>query len=192
VCSSDLGVWEISLTDIVHSQLIGTLSTVAPDSMDLQITLDSEIESVQNNAISASPDCNANGVPDHVEIAVYSTLDWNGDGILDSCQQGQGLSGILPGVAVDYELHNAYPNPFNPSTQISFEAPRESVASLRVYDVSGRVVAILLDDENVHEGRNTVFWNGRDDIGRSVPTGVYFYRLIAGRFDETKRMVLIK
>ena len=85
-----------------------------------------------------------------------------------------------------------HPNPFNPQTTISFNLPKETTAHLRVYDLSGRLVRTLLNDEMVQQGRNEVVWNGRDDFGRQVVSGIYFYRLEAAGYTETKRMTLVK
>jgi len=86
----------------------------------------------------------------------------------------------------------AVPNPFNPQTTISFDLPRETQATVRIFDVTGRLVRSLLNGAIARQGRNEVVWNGRDVDGRQVATGVYFYRLEAGEYSETKRMVLIK
>ena len=98
----------------------------------------------------------------------------------------------VPGTGVVEALGDAYPNPFNPQTTIAFELPNEQAASLRVYDVSGRLVRVLVDGEVVAQGRHEAIWNGRDDTGRRVASGTYFYRLEAGAYTETKRMVLVK
>ena len=89
-------------------------------------------------------------------------------------------------------LLGAYPNPFNPRTTIVFEAPREMAVSLRVFDAAGRVVAELLRDEVVRQGRNVVAWQGEGADGRPVASGVYFCRLEAGGGVQTKRMTLLK
>ena len=85
-----------------------------------------------------------------------------------------------------------HPNPFNPHTTISFDLPQETRARLRVFDISGRLVRTLLNDERVQQGRNEVFWNGRDDRGRQVSSDVYFYRLETKEFSETRKMVMIR
>ena len=89
-------------------------------------------------------------------------------------------------------LYSVYPNPFNPQTTIVFELPREQAVSLRVFDVSGRLVDVLMSDEMAQQGRNEVTWRGRDRAGRELPSGTYFYRLDAGEFSDTKRMTMIK
>jgi hypothetical protein len=88
-------------------------------------------------------------------------------------------------------LQNA-PNPFNPQTTIAFELPNEQAVNLRVFDVSGHLVDVIIDNEIVAQGRNKVVWRGRDMEGCAAPAGVYFYRLEADSFSETKRMVLVK
>jgi len=84
------------------------------------------------------------------------------------------------------------PNPFNAQTIISFEVPELSQSNLRIYDVSGRLVRVLLRNDVVIGGRREIVWDGRDDAGRSLASGVYFCRLIVGDYGETKRMVLVK
>jgi photosystem II stability/assembly factor-like uncharacterized protein len=84
------------------------------------------------------------------------------------------------------ELFQNYPNPFNPATAISFSVGMYSFTSLRVYDLLGREVATLVDEKKP-AGKYTVQWNA----GR-LSTGVYFYKLRAGKFSETKKMLLIR
>ncbi len=91
-----------------------------------------------------------------------------------------------------FTLNQNHPNPFNPSTTISFNLPSASPVSLRIYDVSGKVVRELIAGQIMETGSQQVMWNGRDDDGQMVSAGVYFYKLSAGDFSETKRMVLVK
>jgi flagellar hook assembly protein FlgD len=76
-------------------------------------------------------------------------------------------------------------------TEISFRIPTDEVVSLEIYDVSGRLVRTLVNGHR-KSGPYTERWDGKDDAGRSVATGVYFYRMEAGSFNQTKRMVLLK
>jgi hypothetical protein len=89
-------------------------------------------------------------------------------------------------VIKNFALSPNYPNPFNPQTKISFSVPKESFITLKVYDVLGREVATLVQDTK-QQGEYTVTWNADN-----VPSGVYFYKLLAGDFVETKKMVLMK
>jgi beta-glucanase (GH16 family) len=105
----------------------------------------------------------------------------------------QSVTAVLPGpVPENFALHPCYPNPFNPSTTITFDLPREEPARLRIFDVSGRLVDVLLDDQAAAPGRHEVVWRGRDLSGRAVPAGIYLYRLEAGSQVVTKRMTLLK
>ncbi len=103
------------------------------------------------------------------------------------------VSGV-PGLTlpIRFALNDAVPNPFNPQTTIAYDLPNQTAVSLRVFDVSGHLVRVLVDGEIVAQGRQEAIWNGRDDSGRQVAAGVYFYRLEAGEYSETKRMALIK
>jgi hypothetical protein len=83
------------------------------------------------------------------------------------------------------------PNPFNPSTRIEFDLAHAGRARLRVFDVSGRRVATLLD-RDLAAGRHSAFWSGRDDEGRPVASGVYLYRVEAPGFTQTRKMALLK
>jgi len=85
-----------------------------------------------------------------------------------------------------YKLFQNYPNPFNPTTTISFELPSESFASLKVYDVLGTEVATLVNDK-LTAGHHEVTFNGSQ-----LTSGVYFYRLLAGKYTKTSKAVLIK
>jgi len=91
-----------------------------------------------------------------------------------------------------YCLNSCYPNPFNPMTNIGFDIPVPSVVSLRIYDISGKLVRELVSQASISAGRHVEVWDGLDSVGRQVSTGVYFYQLQAGQFKDTKRMTLIK
>jgi flagellar hook assembly protein FlgD len=88
-------------------------------------------------------------------------------------------------------LSQNYPNPFNPTTEISFALPSAGHVSLEVYNVLGQRVVTLVDGYR-EAGEHFVQWNSTDASGNQVSSGVYFYRLVAGQFVETKKMVLLK
>jgi hypothetical protein len=88
-------------------------------------------------------------------------------------------------------LHQNIPNPFNPTTIIRFELPARAHVRLVVFDVRGRIVRTLADGEMQSGGRE-IAWNGRDDGGRSVASGVYFYRLETPRATVSRKMVLLR
>ncbi len=90
-----------------------------------------------------------------------------------------------------FELSQNYPNPFNPTTEIDFSLPTKSKVDLAVYDVLGRKVNDLVN-ESLPAGTYAVEWNGKDQAGDQVASGVYFYKLTAGDYSSSKKMVLLK
>ena len=91
-----------------------------------------------------------------------------------------------------YELGNNYPNPFNPETTIEFAMGKAGHASITIYNILGQKVRSLIDG-SVTAGTHAVKWNGKNDIGVRVPSGVYYYTLHASHsFKQTKKMLLLK
>jgi hypothetical protein len=104
-----------------------------------------------------------------------------------------GVSGQVNDVRpTRFALHDAFPNPFNPYTKISFEIPGQENVSLYVFDIGGHLVGKLFDAKKIGPGSHQAVWDGKNDSGQFVASGTYFYRFEAGSFTETKRMVLIK
>jgi hypothetical protein len=95
--------------------------------------------------------------------------------------------------ALALSLSQNHPNPFNPSTVIRFSLAvvRPTHTTLRIYNVLGGEVRTLLDEQR-GAGNYQVVWDGKDDRGREVASGIYFYRLKAGKFTEAKRMLFLK
>jgi hypothetical protein len=89
-----------------------------------------------------------------------------------------------------FRLGPARPNPFGPRTTIAYDLPKPSRVRLMIYDVAGRVVRTLVNDDRP-AGSLTAVWDGRDDAGRALPKGVYFYEMRAGGFQSQRRMTLL-
>jgi hypothetical protein len=90
-----------------------------------------------------------------------------------------------------FTLSQNYPNPFNPLTRISYELPGRLPVSLKIYDINGRLVRIIVNEQQ-SAGEKIAQWDGKDQLGRIVTSGIYFYKLEAGPFKHIKRMVLLK
>ncbi len=88
-------------------------------------------------------------------------------------------------------LEQNYPNPFNPSTTITFSIAHTADISLTIYDILGNKVRTMLEGK-VSTGVHSVVWNGKDALGRQVASGQYFYKIEAGEFTSTKKMLLLK
>ncbi|MEJ2722254.1 MAG: FlgD immunoglobulin-like domain containing protein, partial [bacterium] len=113
-------------------------------------------------------------------------------GALDQgCDEPTGIGDITQIRISELSLDQNHPNPFNPSTAISFTLPRREKTNLSIYDVEGKLVTTLVD-ETLDAGLNEVIWYGKDARGNPASAGVYFYRLSAGRRTLTKKMVLLK
>lgn len=127
--------------------------------------------------------------------------DWDGDGDLDlavthdvqnsiSILKNQtitsGVADRRKKISSSFSLFRNYPNPFNPSTKIAYAIPKPDNVVLKIYDVLGREVATLVDEKK-QPGEYTIVWNACD-----LASGVYFYRLVAGDFVQTRRMILMR
>ncbi len=91
-----------------------------------------------------------------------------------------------------YKLYQNYPNPFNSQTVITFDLNHAATIQLHIYDTNGSLVKSLINGETRDEGSYQVQWNGTNDQGKNLSSGVYFYKLIVGNFIETKSMILEK
>ena len=105
-----------------------------------------------------------------------------------------GINGNLPTVT---ELNGNYPNPFNPTTNIKFSLKADSKVSLMIYNIRGQKVKTLVEDD-MQAGYHSVVWNGTDESGKNVSSGVYFsrfdsaYRNDGGRYTSVKKVILLK
>jgi hypothetical protein len=89
------------------------------------------------------------------------------------------------------ELTQNYPNPFNPTTTIHYSIVDKGRVTLKVYDVMGQLVTMLVDEEK-NPGTYMIQWDGRNHAGNSVASGVYFYKLVSENFSNTKKLILLK
>jgi flagellar hook assembly protein FlgD len=92
----------------------------------------------------------------------------------------------------DYKLKQNYPNPFNPETSIEFILPVKKKITLTIYNSIGQKVKTLINDQIYSPGSHTMQWNGTNEAGNKVATGMYIYELKFGNFSKSKRMMLIK
>jgi len=94
-------------------------------------------------------------------------------------------------VPQQFTLHQNYPNPFNPSTIISYDLPKSAHVKLVVYNVLGKEVRKLVDARET-AGHHEITWNSKNDAGSAVVSGVYFYKITAGEFELTRKLLLLK
>jgi hypothetical protein len=138
-----------------------------------------------------------------IELEVTGTAHNYGLNVIAYGYETEPLAGIFTGqpdptaigepAALDaFALHQNVPNPFNPTTTIHYDVPEAGgKVTLRIFDVSGRLVRTLADGVET-QGSKQATWDGRDDRGHRVATGVYFCRLTAPGFTKTRKMVLVQ
>jgi hypothetical protein len=90
-----------------------------------------------------------------------------------------------------FALHANYPNPFNPTTTISYDLPEQSQITLGIYDILGKQIKTLIN-QSQDAGSKIAIWDGTDNLGRQVSAGVYLYQIQAGAFTQTRKMLLLK
>ncbi|RPI74296.1 MAG: T9SS C-terminal target domain-containing protein [Ignavibacteriales bacterium] len=94
-------------------------------------------------------------------------------------------------VVKDFLLEQNYPNPFNPSTEVKFHIAKQGYVSLKIYDLLGREIKTLINEE-LNNGVYSVQWNGDNNSGEKVSSGIYFYRIEAGSYINSRKMLLLK
>ena len=92
----------------------------------------------------------------------------------------------------EFALHQNFPNPFNPDTTIKYDLAESADVTLQIYNVLGQVVRTLVASEAQNAGRYQIRWSGMDDRGVSVSSGIYFYRISAGEFQNVRKLMLLK
>jgi len=94
-------------------------------------------------------------------------------------------------VPTQFSLEQNYPNPFNPSTKIKFSLPEAGRVTLKIYDILGRDIKTLIDNEK-SAGSHVIEWNGDNSLGQKVCAGIYLYSIITDKFIQTRKMILLK
>jgi hypothetical protein len=161
------------------------------------------VPGVNNGAVISKATVNSNAVSVGVLLSGFSFIyirDDDLDGILDRADHLHDILNWLGNVVnqptgTTPELHSSldqnYPNPFNPTTTISFFVKQDSQVRLSIFDARGALVRALVNDQR-KSGSHRVTWDGKNNAGQDAASGVYFYRLTAGDFTSTRKMVLLK
>ena len=101
------------------------------------------------------------------------------------------LKKVVPGIPVEFALHPAYPNPFNPVTTLRYDIPEGSWVKLDIYDMMGKHVKQLVDGRQ-EAGYKSVTWDATDDFSSAVSAGVYLFRLRSGEFTRAGKVIMLK
>ncbi|MCF7815199.1 MAG: T9SS type A sorting domain-containing protein, partial [Candidatus Cloacimonetes bacterium] len=122
-------------------------------------------------------------------IAAVFTGDYEGVWSVDAEVDHTGTDpNLIPAVT---SLNGNYPNPFNPTTTIAFGLTQDETVALVIYNIKGEKVRTLVSGE-LEAGMHDVTWYGKDDSGKNVASGVYFYKMKADKYVQTKKMILMK
>ena len=137
-----------------------------------------------------SPDCKWN--PDPAQK--IGDQIWTFDELIFCLNEGTGITDVDGNPTVmplTYELGNCYPNPFNPTTEIEYAIPVSNHVSIDVFNAVGQKVKTLVN-RYMTAGTYRATWDGMDDNGNTMPSGVYFYKMTSSHFNSVKRMILLK
>ena len=95
------------------------------------------------------------------------------------------------GFPIRFTIYPNFPNPFNPTTQIRYDLPKENIVNITIYDVLGRKIRTLMNI-NQTAGYHSIRWDAKNDMGEDIAAGVYIYTIQTGEFRSSKKMVLLK
>jgi hypothetical protein len=136
----------------------------------------------------------ADALSDENKCAIHnswSVQSWHWSSIHDwstYCALSNDVNYLVPD---NLALHQNYPNPFNPITSLRFDLPEDGFVNITVYDMMGRIVKTLVNGSQT-AGFKSVQWNATNDRNEPVSAGLYLYTIQAGKFRQTKKMVLLK
>jgi hypothetical protein len=164
---------------------IPTVSSLALDSADLFFLVAGDPELLEQTPFDAAYYPAEN--QEHVSITPESA-EWFLQEIRMPATSVAAAEGPAP---VSFHLHGNRPNPFNPSTTLTFEIPSPGPVRLAIYDLAGRLVRVL-QDGNLPAGAHRLEWNGTTEGGLPAPSGVYLYHLTSERFTAAGRMTLVR
>lgn len=139
------------------------------------------------------------------EVTSAGTVVWNyspGGEIVRVLRYGYNYPGLIglvgigenntSGIPENFELMQNYPNPFNPVTTISYNLPKTSEVTIKIYDMLGNEVKTLVNKVTKNAGSYNISWDGLNDQGMNASSGVYFYKLVTSGFNKTLKMILMK
>lgn len=103
-----------------------------------------------------------------------------------------GISNNKKNIILGYELLQNYPNPFNNTTKIQFYLPKLSNVNIIIYDLTGKEMVKLIKNQIFNPGEHSIVWNGKNDFGKDVSSGIYLYQLKTNNLSQTRKLIFIK
>jgi hypothetical protein len=158
--------------NFVHNQLTGEIPESICD-LNMNWSDPNNFNISENQLCPPYPDC----------IETYA-----GEQDTSSCDQVSIIDEILP---AKYKLYNAYPNPFNPTTTLHYELPKEVLVSINIFDLMGYNIKSLINNKQP-AGYHSIKWDATNNLGEPASAGMYIYTFQAGEFRQAKKLVYIK
>lgn len=185
------GAYDMYMSYEGKYNIAGPTSAVV-DGIDFELRIETSVEA-SDPSITRNPDGDISvGDPFVKMTSIIDTVFWTPgqtiDGKDDLVVSVEEVNSQLP---MEFNLYNNYPNPFNPSTVIKVALPVKQHVSLRVYNIHGELVSTLVNN-NLTAGYHQFSWNGTNNNGIKVASGVYFYQVITNGFNQAKKMMLLK
>jgi len=201
ISGNSIEVNGIGLSPIEISGITATVDGVGYDyTFSAEVSWESEVDVVYDwdfgdgsaHSSQSGPAHTYSGDASLTVTLTMSYLDASNDNCTASVSLDMNVVSIdIVEIPEDYNLNAAYPNPFNPSTTITYGIPENSSVSLKIYDSSGRVVRTLVNEPK-SAGWYSLQWNGTNANGNQVSTGLYFAGLQAGRYSKVIKMLYLK
>jgi hypothetical protein len=188
------GTWSVGLTPIFHSGYMNNspYDEIGGQDLVFQFPNVTSFDWTKYYVDVTVPD-DPNAIALSARIHVYSRF--TGTIYFDDLEVVKvgSTTGVSDGkvIPAKFQVYQNYPNPFNPSTTISYSIPSGSFVTLKVYDILGREVKTLISAQQAPGVYNMV-WNGDNNYGSKVSSGIYIYRVVAGSKIQTKKMILMK
>jgi hypothetical protein len=188
--------WSVSLTAIYHTTINnndGWGQYAASPDIPLVFPYATEFDWTQFHVDVTIPDPPSGETAKSISVRLHPLGRFSGTVWMDKLEVMRTPTGVVEHEfqPSSYNLFQNYPNPFNPSTTISYSLPKVSFVTLKIYDILGREVKTLVSNEQ-NNGLHNVQWNGDNNYGSKVSSGIYLYRIEAGDFIVTKKMLLLK
>ncbi len=197
-------VTDLTLTDVSTDELIAQLDWVNPTTglhggTFNEPILGYHIERLPDNVTFEIAGIATNFLDDTIpgtdyysyEVTAYNSVGNGGTATSNVLLFGGNEIFFDDIVIAKTELLNNYPNPFNPKTNIAFSIKEAGYTTLEVYNMKGQLMKTLVNEVK-ENGNYTVTWNGKDNSGKNVSSGVYFYKMETGKYVSTKKMILMK
>lgn len=172
-----------------YGGILDSTGSVDPEATEYSTGIYTELANGSKTAFFGFDVLSLNTTPSYYWIGIDGagplpkTLEWMGETIL-------GVENT-PEYPESFILHDNFPNPFNPVTNISFELPMYTDVNLTIYNLMGQSITTLVDTK-MESGYHQVSWNGSDAFGNQMPSGVYFYKVTTENATKTNKMLLLK